>query len=56
MKSAAIKYKDNINTEIKKGKLGGAYAAIRKLGAGANDTAKNSFEIASFIDAGLSNQ
>ena len=56
MKIEANKYKDKMNNEVKEGKLGSSYSAIRKLGAGANSSPTSSFEIASFIDGGYSDQ
>ena len=44
-----------MNKEVTDGKLGSAYSAIRRLGAG-TETPKKSFDIASFVDKGLSDQ
>ena len=56
LKIEANKYKEKMNNEVKEGKLGSSYSAIRKLGAGANSSPTSSFEIASFVDEGYSDQ
>ena len=45
-----------MNNEVKEGKLGSPYSAIRTLGAGANSSPTSSFEIASFVDEEYSDQ
>ena len=55
LKKEAEKYKNRVIDEVKVGKRGSAYSAIRKLGEGPDDKGKKVL-IADFVDKNLSDR